>query len=74
MEEHKNFERMEMFYRSDVILLCYDTTRIETLQNCRTFWHQEIKKCCPDTPMLLGKQIDDRYFEKIQVIYTYILT
>ena len=39
--------------RCDVILLCYDITRLETLQHCRTFWHQQILKFCPDTPIIL---------------------
>ena len=54
--------------RCDVILLCYDITRLETLQHCRTFWHQQILKFCPDTPIILVGCKNDLRWLKVSAI------
>ena len=53
MKRTLGMQNSQYICRCDVILLCYDITRLETLQHCRTFWHQQILKFCPDTPIIL---------------------
>jgi len=59
-DHHK--DRRFAYERSDVIIMCFDAGRIETLDNCRNLWQQQIKQFCPDTPiMLVGCKNDLRY-------------
>ncbi|KAA0197148.1 hypothetical protein HAZT_HAZT000427 [Hyalella azteca] len=39
--------------RSDVVLLCFSVASPVSLRNCRVRWYPEIRKFCPNTPILL---------------------
>lgn len=52
-------------YRSDVVLLCFSVANPVSLRNCRVMWYPEIRKFCPNTPILLvGCKNDLRYICK----------
>ena len=41
------------FYRSDVVLMCFDIGRASSLENCKDMWYAQIKRFCPNTPVIL---------------------
>eukprot|EP00095_Tigriopus_kingsejongensis_P009866 maker-scaffold757_size101632-snap-gene-0.20 protein:Tk09866 transcript:maker-scaffold757_size101632-snap-gene-0.20-mRNA-1 annotation:"hypothetical protein DAPPUDRAFT_225906" len=59
-DHHK--DRRFAYGRSDVVLMCFDVGRQSSLENCRDMWHQQIKKFCPNTPIILvGCKNDVRF-------------
>jgi Rho-related BTB domain-containing protein 1/2 len=59
-DHHK--DRRFAYERSDVVLMCFDIGRIDTLHHCRSLWLEEIRRFCPDTPVILvGCKNDLRY-------------
>ena len=48
--------------RSDVVLICFSVGSQKSLRNCRQIWYPEIRRFCPETPVLLiGCKNDLRY-------------
>jgi len=46
-------DRRFAYGRSDVVLLCFSIGNPKSLQNCKTVWLPEIRRFCPNTPVLL---------------------
>ncbi|XP_018015583.1 rho-related BTB domain-containing protein 1 isoform X2 [Hyalella azteca] len=46
-------DRRFAYGRSDVVLLCFSVASPVSLRNCRVRWYPEIRKFCPNTPILL---------------------
>ena len=45
--------------------MCYDTGRLVSLEHCRTMWHHQIRRFCPNTPIILvGCKNDTRFIYK----------
>lgn len=62
-DHHK--DRRFAYGRSDVVLMCFDVGRISSLENCRTMWYPQIRRFCPNTPILLvGCKNDTRFIYK----------
>lgn len=48
--------------RSDVVLLCFSVANPISLRNCKVVWYPEIRRFCPNTPIVLvGCKNDLRY-------------
>uniref|UniRef100_A0A0K2VAD6 BTB domain-containing protein n=1 Tax=Lepeophtheirus salmonis TaxID=72036 RepID=A0A0K2VAD6_LEPSM len=59
-DHHK--DRRFAYGRSDVVLMCFDIGRVSSLENCREMWYQQIRKFCPNTPVILvGCKNDVRF-------------
>lgn len=59
-------------FRSDVVLLCFSVANRISLRNCRVMWYPEIRKFCPNTPILLvGCKNDLRYICKDEQYLSY---
>ncbi|XP_050681878.1 rho-related BTB domain-containing protein 1 [Leptidea sinapis] len=55
-------DRRFAYGRSDVVLLCFSITNPISLRNCGAMWYPEIRRFCPNTPVLLvGCKNDLRY-------------
>ncbi|KAJ8684185.1 hypothetical protein QAD02_019977 [Eretmocerus hayati] len=55
-------DRRFAYGRSDVVLLCFSITNPVSLKNCKAMWYPEIRRFCPQTPVLLvGCKNDLRY-------------
>ncbi|XP_021938929.1 rho-related BTB domain-containing protein 1-like [Zootermopsis nevadensis] len=55
-------DRRFAYGRSDVVLLCFSITNPVSLRNCKVMWYPEIRRFCPQTPVLLvGCKNDLRY-------------
>lgn len=55
-------DRRFAYGRSDVVLLCFSIANPVSLRNCRIMWYPEIRKFCPQTPIILvGCKNDLRY-------------
>ncbi|XP_049777442.1 rho-related BTB domain-containing protein 1 [Schistocerca cancellata] len=55
-------DRRFAYGRSDVVLLCFSITNPVSLRNCKIMWYPEIRRFCPQTPVLLvGCKNDLRY-------------
>ncbi|XP_046416352.1 rho-related BTB domain-containing protein 1 isoform X1 [Neodiprion virginianus] len=55
-------DRRFAYGRSDVVLLCFSITNPVSLRNCKAMWYPEIRRFCPQTPVLLvGCKNDLRY-------------
>ncbi|XP_048001664.1 rho-related BTB domain-containing protein 1 [Leguminivora glycinivorella] len=55
-------DRRFAYGRSDVVLLCFSITNPISLRNCGAMWYPEIRRFCPNTPILLvGCKNDLRY-------------
>ncbi|XP_075228582.1 rho-related BTB domain containing [Lycorma delicatula] len=55
-------DRRFAYGRSDVVLLCFSLTSHNSLRNCKAMWYPEIRRFCPQTPILLvGCKNDLRY-------------
>ncbi|KAG8038571.1 hypothetical protein G9C98_006267 [Cotesia typhae] len=60
-------DRRFAYGRSDVVLLCFSITNPVSLRNCKRMWYPEIRRFCPQTPVLLvGCKNDLRY-----IVFTY---
>lgn len=55
-------DRRFAYGRSDVVLLCFSINNPISLKNCRLMWYPEIRRFCPNTPvMLVGCKNDLRF-------------
>lgn len=55
-------DRRFAYGRSDVVLLCFSIASPVSLRNCRAMWYPEIRRFCPQTPVILvGCKNDLRY-------------
>ncbi|XP_030375324.1 rho-related BTB domain-containing protein 1 isoform X2 [Scaptodrosophila lebanonensis] len=55
-------DRRFAYGRSDVVLLCFSIASRVSLRNCKTMWYSEIRRFCPDVPVILvGCKNDLRY-------------
>eukprot|EP00091_Calanus_sinicus_P002472 TRINITY_DN12507_c0_g1_i1.p2 TRINITY_DN12507_c0_g1~~TRINITY_DN12507_c0_g1_i1.p2 ORF type:complete len:159 (-),score=26.79 TRINITY_DN12507_c0_g1_i1:907-1383(-) len=62
-DHHK--DRRFAYGRSDVVLMCFDTGRVTSLENCRSMWYHQIRRFCPNTPIILvGCKNDTRFIYK----------
>jgi len=62
-DHHK--DRRFAYGRADVVLMCFDTGRMVSLEHCRSMWYHQIRKFCPQTPIILvGCKNDTRYIYK----------
>lgn len=58
--------------RSDVVLLCFSITNPVSLRNCKAMWYPEIRRFCPQTPVLLvGCKNDLRYMYRDETYLSY---
>ncbi|KFM69417.1 Rho-related BTB domain-containing protein 2, partial [Stegodyphus mimosarum] len=46
-------DRKFAYGRSDVVLLCFSISSLQSLKNCKTKWYSEIKHNCPHAPIVL---------------------
>jgi len=54
--------RKYAYLKSDVVLICFSIGNQKSLRNCRQIWYPEIRRFCPDTPVVLvGCKNDLRY-------------
>jgi len=61
-----------LFFRSDVVLMCFDVGRLSSLENCKQMWLPQVRKFCPNTPILLvGCKNDVRYILHDDLYLTY---
>jgi GTPase SAR1 family protein len=51
--EHLVFIDFIFQLRSDVVLLCFSIGNPKSLRNCKAMWLPEIRRFCPNTPVLL---------------------
>jgi len=62
-DHHK--DRRFAYGRSDVVLMCFDIGRASSLENCKEMWFAQIKRFCPNTPVILvGCKNDLRFIHK----------
>ncbi|CAG0879065.1 unnamed protein product [Darwinula stevensoni] len=55
-------DRRFAYGRSDVVLLCFSIANPASLKNCAVIWYPEIRKFCPNTPVVLvGCKNDTRF-------------
>ncbi|KAB7504651.1 Rho-related BTB domain-containing protein 1 [Armadillidium nasatum] len=65
-------DRRFAYGRSDVVLLCFSVANPVSLRNCRVMWYPEIRKFCPNTPILLvGCKNDLRHICKDEEYLAY---
>ncbi|KAK7792778.1 hypothetical protein R5R35_004888 [Gryllus longicercus] len=65
-------DRRFAYGRSDVVLLCFSITNPVSLRNCKVMWYPEIRKFCPQTPVLLvGCKNDLRYMYRDETYLSY---
>ncbi|KAK2710218.1 rho-related BTB domain-containing protein 1-like isoform X2 [Artemia franciscana] len=65
-------DRRFSYGRSDVVLLCFSIGNPYSLRNCKVVWYPEIKKFCPNTPILLvGCKNDLRFMYKDDAYLSY---
>jgi len=69
-DHHK--DRRFAYGRSDVVLMCFDTGRVTSLENCRSMWYNQIRTFCPHTPIILvGCKNDTRFIYKDEQYLSY---
>lgn len=69
-DHHK--DRRFAYGRSDVVLMCFDTGRVTSLENCRSMWYHQIRRFCPHTPIILvGCKNDTRFIYKDEQYLSY---
>ncbi|KAK5645526.1 hypothetical protein RI129_006826 [Pyrocoelia pectoralis] len=57
---------------SDVVLLCFSVNNPISLRNCRLMWYPEIRRFCPNTPVLLvGCKNDLRFMYRDEAYLTF---
>lgn len=67
-----NKDRRFAYGRSDVILLCFSIANRVSLRNCRLMWYPEIRRFCPQTPVILvGCKNDLRYMYRDETYLSY---
>lgn len=67
-----NKDRRFAYGRSDVILLCFSIANRASLRNCRLMWYPEIRRFCPQTPVILvGCKNDLRYMYRDETYLSY---
>ncbi|XP_063541734.1 rho-related BTB domain-containing protein 1 isoform X2 [Cydia strobilella] len=65
-------DRRFAYGRSDVVLLCFSITNPISLRNCGAMWYPEIRRFCPNTPILLvGCKNDLRYMYRDETYLSY---
>ncbi|XP_037876620.1 rho-related BTB domain-containing protein 1 [Bombyx mori] len=65
-------DRRFAYGRSDVVLLCFSITNPISLRNCGAMWYPEIRRFCPNTPILLvGCKNDLRYMYRDENYLSY---
>lgn len=65
-------DRRFAYGRSDVVLLCFSITNRISLRNCRLMWYPEIRRFCPQTPVILvGCKNDLRYMYRDETYLSY---
>ncbi|XP_034179954.1 rho-related BTB domain containing isoform X1 [Osmia lignaria lignaria] len=65
-------DRRFAYGRSDVVLLCFSITNPVSLRNCKAMWYPEIRRFCPQTPVLLvGCKNDLRYMYRDETYLSY---
>lgn len=65
-------DRRFAYGRSDVVLLCFSIANPISLRNCRAMWYPEIRRFCPDTPVILvGCKNDLRYMYRDETYLSY---
>ncbi|XP_022116278.1 rho-related BTB domain-containing protein 1 isoform X3 [Pieris rapae] len=65
-------DRRFAYGRSDVVLLCFSITNPISLRNCGAMWYPEIRRFCPNTPVLLvGCKNDLRYMYRDETYLNY---
>lgn len=65
-------DRRFAYGRSDVVLLCFSINNPVSLRNCKLMWYPEIRKFCPQTPVLLvGCKNDLRYMYRDETYLSY---
>lgn len=65
-------DRRFAYGRSDVVLLCFSITNPVSLRNCRAMWYPEIRRFCPETPVILvGCKNDLRHMYRDETYLSY---
>lgn len=65
-------DRRFAYGRSDVVLLCFSIANPASLRNCHAMWYPEIRKFCPQTPVILvGCKNDLRYMYRDEAYLSY---
>ncbi|XP_034949938.1 rho-related BTB domain-containing protein 1 [Chelonus insularis] len=65
-------DRRFAYGRSDVVLLCFSITNPVSLRNCKAMWYPEIRRFCPQTPVILvGCKNDLRYMYRDETYLSY---
>ncbi|KAG5677214.1 hypothetical protein PVAND_006990 [Polypedilum vanderplanki] len=65
-------DRRFAYGRSDVVLLCFSITNRISLRNCRLMWYPEIRRFCPQVPVILvGCKNDLRYMYRDETYLSY---
>lgn len=68
----KNLFSLKFSYRSDVVLLCFSIASPISLRNCKAMWYPEIRRFCPDVPVILvGCKNDLRYMYRDETYLSY---
>ncbi|KAH8371842.1 hypothetical protein KR093_009061 [Drosophila rubida] len=65
-------DRRFAYGRSDVVLLCFSIASPISLRNCKLMWYPEIRRFCPDVPVVLvGCKNDLRYMYRDENYLSY---
>lgn len=65
-------DRRFAYGRSDVVLLCFSITNPISLRNAKVMWYPEIRRFCPQTPVILvGCKNDLRYMYRDETYLSY---
>lgn len=65
-------DRRFAYGRSDVVLLCFSIANPTSLRNCLAMWYPEIRRFCPETPVILvGCKNDLRYMYRDEAYLSY---
>ncbi|XP_017022734.1 rho-related BTB domain-containing protein 1 isoform X1 [Drosophila kikkawai] len=65
-------DRRFAYGRSDVVLLCFSIASPISLRNCKMMWYPEIRRFCPDVPVILvGCKNDLRYMYRDENYLSY---
>ncbi|KAH8419534.1 hypothetical protein KR222_004889 [Zaprionus bogoriensis] len=65
-------DRRFAYGRSDVVLLCFSIASPISLRNCKVMWYPEIRRFCPDVPVVLvGCKNDLRYMYRDENYLSY---
>ncbi|RDD43541.1 Rho-related BTB domain-containing protein 1 [Trichoplax sp. H2] len=58
-------DRRYAYENANAVILCYSTHSRQSYDNCRNKWKPEIRKYCPNVPLVLNAtQVDLRYAEQ----------